>query len=199
MKQTKIVTGFSIAALATMGILLYSYWKKNGTVKFWKAKQKPQEETESKDEKDIMTFVPSRVEDVIEASKEELKKEFEQTYATSINNYNSVPKKQEEPKTTGNKKEYISPDEVGETGFQIITFTYFSDGVLADEDGTAIPEPEALDLLGMGYEKHIGDYEEDCIHIRNHGMQVDYEILKDDRTYSAYELSLPKSKRRVAK
>ncbi len=198
MKQTKIVTGFSIAALATMGIFLYSYWKKNGTVKFWKAKQEPQEEIESKDEKDILTFVPSRVEDTCEVSKEEPKKEFNQTYTASISNYMSTEKKPEEPKTIGNKKEYISPDEVGETGFEIITFTYFSDGILADEDGTAIPEPEALDLLGMDYEKHIGDYEDDCIHIRNHGMHVDYEILKDDRTYSAYELSLPKSKRRVA-
>lgn len=78
----------------------------------------------------------------------------------------------------------ISPEEFGEfDDYETITLTYFVDGVLTDEDSQPIDDPE--DTVGVGYEDHFGEYEDDSVYIRNDERKCDYEILRVLDTYSA--------------
>lgn len=74
----------------------------------------------------------------------------------------------------------ISPDEFGEGGYPIETMKYYKDDVLINSDGQIVPDPEALigDALN-----HVGEYEEDCVHVRNDEYKTDYEVLISDKTF----------------
>lgn len=75
----------------------------------------------------------------------------------------------------------ISPDQFGEfDDYARVTFTYFADGVVTDEDLGCIIDPEQF--IGDGLE-HFGEYDDDAVHVRNERLKVDYEILKDLRKY----------------
>ena len=54
--------------------------------------------------------------------------------------------------------------------------------VVLDEDDHIIDDVE--DIVGEGFSKHFGEYEEDSVFVRNDGKKHDYEILKDFRLYS---------------
>ena len=60
---------------------------------------------------------------------------------------------------------------------------YYSDGVLADINDEPVDNIE--ELVGDALD-HFGDYEEDAVHVRNERLKCDYEILRDDRTFSEY-------------
>lgn len=66
--------------------------------------------------------------------------------------------------------------------YDSITFTYYSDGVLADD----VDEPvENLDdIVGEESLTHFGEYEDDSVYVRNDARKTDYEILLDRRKYS---------------
>ena len=76
----------------------------------------------------------------------------------------------------------ISPDEFGEKGYEEISLTYYSDGVLADENDDIVEDVDKY----VGYESlsHFGEYEDDSVFVRNDRLEVDYEILLDLRKYS---------------
>lgn len=83
----------------------------------------------------------------------------------------------------------ISPDEFGEIEeYTKVSLTHFSDGVLADECGEVVDNVE--EIVGDALE-HIGEYEEDCVHVRNDAKRCDYEILEDLRTFSEFQETLP--------
>lgn len=77
----------------------------------------------------------------------------------------------------------ISPDEFGEyEGYAMESLTYFEgDGVLADDLGHRMDIEETV---GQEAINHMGEYEDDCIHVRNNEMKTDYEVLLDVRSYS---------------
>lgn len=76
----------------------------------------------------------------------------------------------------------ISPDEFGETQFyDTKSWNYYADFVLADDEGEIIADPE--NIIGDAL-AHFGEYEEDAIHVRNENTQCDYEILKQEKTFS---------------
>lgn len=76
----------------------------------------------------------------------------------------------------------ISPDEFDTTQYyDVKSFTYYADYILADEDGEIIPDPE--DIIGDAL-AHIGEFEDDAVHVRNENTECDYEILKVEKTYS---------------
>lgn len=76
----------------------------------------------------------------------------------------------------------IRPEEFGEIeGYAQITLFYFSDGVLADENEE--PVDDVSELVGDALE-HFDEYEDDSVHIRNDAKRCDYEILKDQRSFS---------------
>lgn len=83
----------------------------------------------------------------------------------------------------------ISPDEFGEIeGYTQISLTYFDDGILSDENGVIIDEPE--DIVGDAL-NHFGEYEEDSVFVRSDPKRCDYEILRDLRSYAEFRSTLP--------
>lgn len=77
----------------------------------------------------------------------------------------------------------ITPNEFGEfEDYDTISLTYYSDGILADDDDELVDNPE--EIVGRDSVNHFGEYEDDSVFVRNDRMRCDYEILLDHRTYS---------------
>ena len=121
------------------------------------------------------------------------------SYDTSYNNvvektgYNDMFKDKEKPaskKSGGRKKkvadiEYIDPVTFGDDkDYDTLTFTYYADGVVANEDNEEIADYEIISLLGENFEDHFGEYEQDSVNVKNNKTKTYYEVLKDDRCYS---------------
>ena len=88
--------------------------------------------------------------------------------------------------TQANIREYIkpyviTPEEFGEYGNETKLLTYYSDFVLADEEGEIIIDPEAV--VGDALE-HFGEYEDDAVHVRDENIECDYEIIKVEQSFS---------------
>ena len=81
------------------------------------------------------------------------------------------------------KPHVISPDEYGDCDYTTISLTYYSDGVLADDEDEIVEDID--NTVGADFAEHFGDYEKDSVHIRNDRRKCDYEICKDNRSYSA--------------
>lgn len=76
----------------------------------------------------------------------------------------------------------IAPEDFGEAyDYRTKTLTYYADGVLTDEDGEIIVDPESI--IGDGLE-HFGDFEDDSVHVRNDENECDYQILKHELTFT---------------
>lgn len=97
--------------------------------------------------------------------------------------------------TSSNEKKYpdpyvISPEEFGANEeYDIITFRYYSDHILADEDGQLIEDVEGC--IGFESLNHFGEYEEDSVFVRNERLKTDFEILRDLGTYADVIKSKP--------
>ena len=76
----------------------------------------------------------------------------------------------------------IAPEDYGENDeYETISLTYYSDGVLTDEDDKVITN--LGELVGKDFASHFGDFEDDSVFIRNDERKIDFEILMDYRTY----------------
>lgn len=78
----------------------------------------------------------------------------------------------------------ISPDEFGELedeGYRKISLTYYADGVLADDDDEIVEDVEGW--VGEESLTHFGEFEPDSVHVRNHRLKADYEILLSQKEY----------------
>lgn len=106
-------------------------------------------------------------------------------YAKKIKEYTNYSNVEEEkahfePKNK-TKPYVISPDEFGDDEeYDQQELTFYSDGILADEDDTILNIDE---VVGKDAIKHIGDYEDDAVHVKNEARKVYYEILVDERSY----------------
>ena len=67
--------------------------------------------------------------------------------------------------------------------YNAINLTLYADGVLVD-DSSNEPVEDVDETVGLDNLNHIGDYEEDAVHIRNDKLRCDYEILCDTKKYS---------------
>jgi hypothetical protein len=77
----------------------------------------------------------------------------------------------------------ISPTDFDtEDDYEVYSLTYYADGVLVDEQNNPIENIDAM--IGRDSLNHFGEYEDDAVHVRNEGMQCDFEILRDLRNYS---------------
>ena len=76
----------------------------------------------------------------------------------------------------------ISPEMVEESEYNLMTLTYYQDGVLTDDWNDT--ENYADNLAGCNFKDHFGDYVEDVVHVRNDALGIDYEITLDPRKYS---------------
>lgn len=87
---------------------------------------------------------------------------------------------------TSQKKDIypIPPDEFGdEENYDRVTYYYYNDGVVADEDGDRVMDLE--EKIGDGLD-YLGEYEPDSSYVRNDNLETDYEILAVDEKYTDY-------------
>lgn len=76
----------------------------------------------------------------------------------------------------------ISPEEFGALeGYGEISLYYYSNGYLADENDELIDNVE--DIIGHDTLEHMGEHEDDALHVRNDTLKQDYEILRMEKNY----------------
>jgi hypothetical protein len=120
-------------------------------------------------------------------------KEYMKDYSEKLHNngyvsYNNPTKSDNE---TENCRPYvICPDEFGEMyDYETITLTLYSDGTLADESDEVVEDIE--EIVGCESLNRFGEYEADCVFVRNDEKKCDYEILLDHRKYSEVSGNIP--------
>ena len=88
----------------------------------------------------------------------------------------------------------ITPEEFGNgvgSEHELHSITYYSDGVLADDWDVIL---DLDDTIGEESIEHFGDHVDDVIHVRNERLQADYEVVRDDRTYTDVLATRPQAK-----
>lgn len=138
------------------------------------------EETESEDEEEEASEEYHQVNwDELEDLDEDETDEDLEEYAELTNLYSSEKGGAEKVEV---KKPYvISPYDFDENGFRTMELTYYEDGILEDENHEIVTDVD--DLLGKGSLNTFGDYEEDSVFVRNEKLGIDFQILRDPRTY----------------
>lgn len=77
----------------------------------------------------------------------------------------------------------ISPEEAGEGGYELRSLTFYSDGILVDdEDDDVIKDID--DLVGTDSLNHFGEYAHDVVYVRNEETKTDYEIIRIATRYN---------------
>lgn len=81
----------------------------------------------------------------------------------------------------------ISPDIFGDhDDYEQITLTYYSDGVLTDDDDRPIADDMIEQTIGKESLQHFGEYDEDTVLVRNERLKVDYEVVKEYISYKDF-------------
>lgn len=103
----------------------------------------------------------------------------------TMNDYKDVVKKNEYFTHDSDEPRVISPDEFGEDeDYTQISLMLYADGVLVDDNNEVMGEDEIRRTIGPYALDHLGDYEEDCVHICNDRLKAYYEVLTDVRKWS---------------
>lgn len=102
-------------------------------------------------------------------------------YVTLVTDLGYSNKKEEEDMEE-NTIEVIPPEDFGEYGYKRESLTYYTDGVLTYDNDEKVTDVEKL--VGPIALNSFGEYEDDSVFVRNHGMKTDFEILKEYRRYS---------------
>ena len=77
----------------------------------------------------------------------------------------------------------IAPEEfASRDDYDTVSLTYYSDKVLADDMDE--PVTDVNNVVGLESLECFGDYEDDCVFVRNDELKTDFEILADSRRYS---------------
>ena len=77
----------------------------------------------------------------------------------------------------------------GEDGYDTVTLIYYADDVLTDSDNNVIEDEDIDDFVGADFAEHFGEYEKDCVCVRNDRLKIDYEICRDIIKYSTLLLN----------
>lgn len=76
----------------------------------------------------------------------------------------------------------ISPEHFDEfDDYDVISLMYYADGVLCDDNDE--PIGDIANTVGDDAVLHFGEYDDDCVYVRNDRLKVDYEILRSLKTY----------------
>ena len=79
----------------------------------------------------------------------------------------------------------ITPEQFGEySEYGTKTLTYYADNVLTDEIDNPISSEEMETMIGPDALDHFGEYEDNSVYIRDEMNEMDYEILKSEKTFS---------------
>lgn len=86
----------------------------------------------------------------------------------------------------------IEPSEFGEIeDYDTESLTWYSDHVLvADSNGEVIKDVDSM--FPFEFLTHIGDYEDDSVHVRNDDLHVYYEVTSVDEPYKKPKKKLTK-------
>lgn len=105
-------------------------------------------------------------------------------YQEAISDFGYANAKQDSEATVMKRKPcIIAPEEYGEKeGYETESLTYYADGVLTDDQDEPIEDVD--NVVGLGFESHFGEYEDDSVFIRNDNLKIDYEILAVQDNYS---------------
>jgi len=76
----------------------------------------------------------------------------------------------------------ITPEEFSECEYDIVSLTYYADGILANDQDEIIEDVD--DVVGKDSLNHFGEYEDDSVYVRDDALKIDYEILRDVRNYN---------------
>ena len=120
------------------------------------------------------------VEDIVTAERysieneEEIDEDDESNYTVNIDNDDTVI-----------TPYVIEPERFGEYNeYGTKTLTYYADNVLTDEIDNPITSEEMVTMIGPDALDHFGEYEDDSVYIRDEMNEMDYEILKSEKTFS---------------
>lgn len=107
-------------------------------------------------------------------------------------NYSELSSQKEEDDERMYEPCVIPPEEFGACeDYDQLSLTYFSDGVLADENDEPIDNVD--ELVGLDSLNHFGEFEDDSVFVRNDRLKADIEILLDLRNYSDVVKTRPHS------
>ena len=77
----------------------------------------------------------------------------------------------------------IAPEDFDEyDDYEIVSLTYYDDGILANENDEIVEDVE--ELIGADSLNRFGEYEDDSVYVRDERIKTDYEILRDRRNYT---------------
>lgn len=81
----------------------------------------------------------------------------------------------------------ISPDDFGEfDDYGNVGLLYYNDGVLV-EDMTNDVIDDIDNIIGRESLKHVGEYEDDVLYVRNDELKTDYEVIFKNENYAELE------------
>lgn len=90
----------------------------------------------------------------------------------------------------------IPPDKFDEfDNYDVISLFYYADGVLCDDNDE--PLADVANTVGEDAVLHFGEYDDDCVYVRNDRLKVDYEILRSLKTYDEVLKDKPYLRREV--
>lgn len=140
-------------------------------------------------------------EEVVEQSEEPERLELEYVYNNMVKRYEPRPincpawdeavAKEEAEKAKAREllsriqyePEVIDADEFGTLeDYDMVTLTYFADGVVADDLDEIIDDYEKL--IGTEFIQIFNDFDATSVYVRNDEWQIDYEIIRDDWCFS---------------
>lgn len=97
--------------------------------------------------------------------------------------YSKNEEKGDEDSMKKRKPYVITPEEFGEAdGYGTESLNYYADGVLTDDWDNVIEDVDYI--VGEESLTHFGEYEDDSVFVRNDELEMEYEILLDERNFS---------------
>lgn len=185
MKLTKILTGVSIFSI---GVAVGS------SITWLMAKKAINELTEEKNQEvkevrdyyhDKLNYFRNAIHGLNEASEERRKavEKQKETYNDMADNYGPENGKEEDTTVADKNKPYIiSPEEYEDCDYNILMLTCYSDGVITYDDDEIVEDIE--DYIGDIHPlDHFGEYEQDCVYVRNDDKELAIEITRDLNNY----------------
>ena len=154
--------------------------------------EKMKKEAEPKKEKEVNQKDVSKPKETDSIQIDKYKKE-----ASSYKNYSnsSAVMVDEDEEVPPPPKEYfgdpnakpviITPEEFGDDEeYEKISLFYYTDGVICDDSDEPLSDEEISRSIGLDAKNHFGEYEEDCVYIRNDRLKTYYELLISLKSYS---------------
>ena len=135
-------------------------------------------------EKKYKDLADEEIASVIETFKAQKPKKEKKDIST--NEVKETKTKKKTTKVTENIKQpyIITPEQYGEYDeYKTLSLLYLADDNLINDDNEIITEDRDK-MLGVDALSHFGEYEDDSVYIRDEDKEIDYEILKSEKTYS---------------